>query len=160
MSLAALEAPDLIEPLVGYRQWRLHDDALWSPFVDFRWRRGVNTARCGVAPGHPDPPPGHDCVCGIHAWYRPCPRFGYATPDFIGGVVALWGAIELHPTGVRAQHAAVVALALPLSHTPKRRRVIGVAASLEVETVPARHLTDVAAHHGCPVTPELVPTAG
>jgi hypothetical protein len=159
MSLDAVEAPDLIEPLIGYRYWRLQDDALCSPFVAFRWERGMNTARCAVDPGHLDPPPAHDCACGIHAWYRPCPRLGYATPDLIGGAVALWGAIELHPTGMRAQHAAVVALALPLAHTAKRRRVLGVAASLEVETAPARQLMHVAAQHGCAVTPALVPVA-
>jgi hypothetical protein len=153
----APRAPDLVEPVIGYRQWRQQDRTLWSPFVDFRWARGVNTARCGTGAGHSDPPPGHGCVCGIHAWYRPAPRLGYATPDLIGGAVALWGEIELHPTGMRAQHAAIVALVLPLSRTPKRRRVMALAASLEVDTVPARHLAAAAANHGWAVPPELVP---
>jgi hypothetical protein len=158
MISAAARAPDLVEAVVGYRQWRLQDGALLSPFADFAWRRGVNTARCHVAGHHPDPPPGHGCTCGLHAWYRPCPRLGYATPDLVGGAVALWGAIELHPTGMRAQHALVVALVLPMSRTAKRRRVLGLAGSLEVEAVPARHLAEVAAHHGSAVTPELLPT--
>jgi hypothetical protein len=160
MSLAAVRAPDLIEPLIGYRHWRLHDTSLFSPFIEYRWTRGVNSARCTMAAGHADSAPGHDCVCGLHAWYRPAPRLGYATPDLIGGAVALWGEVELHPTGMRAQHAAIVALVLPLRHTGKRRRVIGIAAALEVDVVPARHLSAAAAQHGVPVTPELAPSAG
>ena len=162
MSIAvasAARAPDLVEPLVGYRQWRLDGTALRSPFVDYQWTRGANTARCTVGTGHPDPAPGHGCVCGIHAWYRPCPRLGYATPDLIGGAVVLWGEVELHPTGMRAQNAAVVALALPLAHTSKRRRVIDVANALEVDAVPARHLNTVALDHGLPVSRGLAPRA-
>ena len=158
-AVVAEPAPDLIEPLIGYRQWCIDETALWSPFMSYRWVRGVNSARCPLDTGHADPPPGHECVCGIHAWYRPCPRLGYATPGLVGGAVVLWGAVELHPTGLRAQHAAVVALVLPLAHTGKRRRLVEIANALEVETVPARQLTKTALEHGLPVAPELVPSA-
>jgi hypothetical protein len=144
-------APDLVEPVIGYRQWRLHDDALWSPFVDYRWCRGTNTARCTVGAGHPEPAPGHGCRCGIYAWYRPCPRSGCATPHLVAGAVAMWGEIELHPTGLRAQHAAIVALVLPLSRGPKRRCVVELARALEVEVVPARRLRAAALDHGLPI---------
>jgi hypothetical protein len=162
MSAAAVHpshAPDLVEPLIGFRQWRIDDVALWSPFADYRWVRGVNTARCALDPGHPDLPPGHQCSCGIHAWYRPCPRLGYATPDLVGGAVALWGEVELHPTGVRSQYAAIVALVLPLSRTHKRRRVVAIADAFEVDTVAARQLTTAALGHGLPVSSGLVPKA-
>jgi hypothetical protein len=150
-------APDLVEPLVGYRHWRIEEAALWSPFAPYRWLRGVNTARCALEAGHPDLPPGHACTCGLHAWYRPCPRLGYASPDLIGGAVALWGDIELHPTGARAQYAAIIALVLPLSRTSKRRRLMDIADALEVETVPARQLTAAALHHGLPLSSGLAP---
>jgi hypothetical protein len=153
------KAPDLVDPLIGYRQWRIEDDALWSPFASHRWQRGVNTAECAPHGGHPEPPPGHHCTCGLHAWYRPCPRLGYATPDLIGGAVALWGEVELHPTGVRAQFAAVVVLVLPLAHTAKRRRLIAIADALEVDIVPSRHLATAAAHHGLPLACGLAPQA-
>jgi hypothetical protein len=152
-------APDLVEPLVGYRQWCLHDDTLRSPFAEYEWARGVNVAGCGRAAGHSGPAPAHDCVCGLHAWYRPCPRLGYATPDLIGGAVAMWGEVELHPTGMRAQYAAIVALVLPLAHTAKRRRLVALADALEVDAVPARHLTTAAQRHGLPIGPELAPSA-
>jgi hypothetical protein len=155
----APSAPDLIEPVVGYRQWRLYDARLWSPFKDYAWRRGVNAARCTLGAGHAEPAPGHECACGLHAWYRPCPRLGYATPDLVAGAVALWGDVELHPTGLRAQYAAIVALVLPLARTAKRRRVIDVADSLEVDAVPARELKTVALHHAAPIPPGLAPKA-
>ena len=157
--MLAEHAPDLVEPLIGYRQWRIDETALWSPFKTYRWGRGVNSARCPLDAPHVDPPPGHECVCGIHAWYRPCPRLGYATPGLVAGAVAMWGAVELHPTGLRAQHAAIVALVLPLAHTAKRRRLVEIADALEVEAVPARRLTDVALEHGLPIGPELAPAA-
>ena len=156
---AVERAPDLVEPLVGYRHWRLHDGTLRSPFVEFEWTRGVNTARCDVGAGHADCAPGHGCVCGLHAWYRPCPRLGYASPDLVGGAVALWGEVELHPTGMRAQYAAIVAVVLPLAHTAKRRRVVEAADRLEVEAVPARQLASVALHHGALLPAGMAPSA-
>jgi hypothetical protein len=157
--LPAARPPHLIEPVIGYRQWRLHDARLCSPFKDYVWRRGVNRARCAMGTGHADPAPGHDCSCGLHAWYRPCPRLGYAAPDLVAGAVALWGEVELHPTGLRAQFAAIIALVLPLPRTAKRRRVMDVAEALEVEAVAARDLRTIALHHAAPIPSGLAPTA-
>jgi hypothetical protein len=151
-ALAAARAPDLVEAIVGYRQWRVQDATLFSPYVDYARARGVNTARCEVADGHPDPAPAHRCVCGLHAWYRPCPRLGSAVPDLVAGAVALWGDVELHITGLRAQYAAVVALVRPLAHTPKRRRVTEIAEALEIDVVPAGALQACALRHGRPLS--------
>ena len=161
MSVGPVEpprAPDLVDPLLGYRQWRLHGGLLCSPFKDYTWGRGINAARCTLGASHSDPAPGHECTCGLHAWYRPCPRLGYATPDLVAGAVALWGDVELHPTGLRAQYATIIALALPLARTAKRRRVVDVAASLEVDAVPARELKTVALNHAAPIPSELAPS--
>lgn len=158
MSRALARAPDLVEPVIGYRQWRAIATTLWSPFVAHRWVPGVNTAHCERA-GHPDPAPGHDCQCGLHAWYRPCPRLGYAAPDLVGGAVALWGEVELHPTGLRAQYAAIIALVLPLSRASKRRRVMAIADALGVDIVPARQLTSAALDHGVPISTGMAPRA-
>jgi hypothetical protein len=157
---SAPRAPDLIDPVIGYRHWRLRDGVLCSPFKDYAWGRGVNAARCANGAGHAEPAPGHDCECGLHAWYRPCPRLGYATPDLVGGAVALWGDVELHPTGMRAQYAAIIALVLPLSRTAKRRRVIDVADALEVDAVSARDLKRVALQHAVAIPPSMAPRPG
>ena len=159
-ALETARAPDLVEPLIGYRQWRLHRTTLRSPFVDYEWVRGVNTARCDLGAPHAERAPGRTCVCGLHAWYRPCPRLGYATPDLVAGVVVMWGEIELHPTGMRAQHAAIVALALPLARTSKRSAVLDVAGALEVEAVPARRLTAAALGHGRALASGMAPAEG
>jgi hypothetical protein len=161
--LAPATAPDLFEPVIGYRQWRLRDGALWSPFADMRWQRGVNTARCArgpahAGPAHVEPAPASGCACGIYAWYRPCPRLASAgSPELAAGAVALWGAIELHATGMRAEHAMIVALALPLTRGRKRRRLVEAARALEVPVVPARRLARAALACGRAVGPPLVP---
>ncbi|MGZ4168191.1 MAG: hypothetical protein ACXVRW_07280 [Solirubrobacteraceae bacterium] len=143
-------APDLITAVIGFRQWRVVGTELWSLRADDHWRRGVHTARC---PAHDHAAPANGCTCGIYAWYGPSPRGASAlTPDLVGGAVALWGQVELHAHGMRAQHAMVVALALPLSWGAKRRRVRAAADTLEVPAVPARRLRAAALQHG-----ELIP---
>lgn len=145
-------APDLITPVIGFRQWRLRGSELWSYRATERWRRGVQTAHCSE--GHAGPAPANGCTCGIYAWYSPVARGASATtPDLVAGAVALWGLIELHAHGMRAQHAMVVALALPFSRGGKRRRIIAAADALEVPAVPARKLKSAALEHG-----DLIPS--
>jgi hypothetical protein len=153
-------APDLIQPVVGYRLWRLGTDGLWSPYVEDRWTQGVHTAVCRAqAPVHADASPGHDCTCGIYAWYDPCPILGWAaTRHLVAGAVALWGEIELHPFGMRARHATVVALVAPPWPRTKRRRLTDVARDLDVDAVPARRLRTEALRHGAPVPEGMAPT--
>jgi hypothetical protein len=62
------------------------------------------------------------------------------TSELVAGAVALSGRIELHAHGMRAQHASVVALALPLSRWSKRRRTIAAAERLGIPAVPAGRL--------------------
>ena len=130
-------APDLIRAVIGFRQWRLHGDELWSLHADDRWGRGLQTARCLGEDAHDGPAPQNGCTCGFYAWYAPTPRTASAaTSELVGGAVALWGQVELHAHGIRAQHAMIVALALPLSWGAKRRRLVAVANALEVPAVP------------------------
>jgi hypothetical protein len=143
-------APDLVRAVVGFRQWRLRGSELWSLRADDRWGRGMRTATC-LAGDHRAPQNG--CTCGFYAWYAPPPRTASAaTSDLLGGAVVLWGQVELHAHGMRAEHAMVVALALPLSWGSKHRRIVAAAAALEVPAVPARRLVRTALEHG-----ELIP---
>jgi hypothetical protein len=152
-------APDLVNAVIGYRLWRLGDDALWSPYVEERWDRGVHGAVCRADRAqHTEPAPAHDCSCGIHAWYEPCPTLSWAaTRHLVAGAVALWGDIELHPFGMRAARGMVVALALPPWHGTKPRRIAEMAAALDIEAVPARRLEAVALEHGGPVPHGMAP---
>jgi hypothetical protein len=141
-------APDLIRAVIGFRQWRLRETELWSLHAEDRWDKGMLTARC-LGDHHDAPAPYKGCTCGYYAWYVPAPRMASAaTSELVAGAVALWGKLELHPHGMRAQHAMVVALALPLSWGRKRRRIVGAAEALEVPAVPARRLKKVALEHG------------
>jgi hypothetical protein len=165
---ASRPAPDLIEPIIGFRQWRLHDGVLWSMYANAAWPEGRAVATC-LADEFKDEQdwgrcvasPSKTCRCGIYAWYRPCPRLGSAaTSELVAGAVALWGQVELHATGMRAELGAVVALALPLSLGGKRCRVEAVAADLGIEAVPARRLRAAALAYGELPPDALKPAAG
>ncbi len=141
-------APDLVTAVIGFRQWRLRGSELWSVRATERWLRGVQTAHCAQG-SHDGAAPAKGCKCGIYALYDPPPRgASAATPDLVAGAVALWGQIELHAHGMRAQHAMVVALARPFSWGEKRRRILAAADALEVPVVPARKLRSAALEHG------------
>jgi hypothetical protein len=151
-------APDLIDPIIGYRQWRLVGRALTSLFNDTRWEAAQLSARCDSRQHHPEVVPDHACSCGIYAYYDPCPRTASAvTRDLVAGVVVMWGRVELHGTGLRAEHAQIVALELPLSLGPKRRSVLEIADRLGVAAVPHRNLRSVAREQGVPLDPSLRP---
>jgi hypothetical protein len=108
-------APDLIEPVVAYREW-LYDpegEGLVSPHVKEPWHPGWMLARCRPYPyyyapknrdHHPAPEPA--CMCGL---------YGYHGSEYISGTVVgavvVTGRIQVHETGVRAERAKVVALA-------------------------------------------------
>lgn len=152
-------APDLIEPVIGFRQWRVGGRELRSIVCDQTWREADLVARC-LAGAHPEQAaPASACSCGIHAWYDPSPRTASAASDYVTGAVLLWGAIELHTIGMRAQHCRIVALALPLSRWGKRRRVVDVAGRLGVPAVRHRDLRAVARRYGSPVATDLRPSA-
>jgi hypothetical protein len=161
VSLAAIArspAPDLVVPVVGFRQWRLHDGLLRSLYSEAQWPSAVITARCPRRDHDPRDVPASHCTCGIYAYYDPCPRTASAaTPDFVAGAVVLWGALELHATGMRAEHARIVALELPLSRGRKRRAVTEIAERLSVAAVKHRKLRAATATHGLPLQRALRP---
>jgi hypothetical protein len=150
-------APDLIVPLVGFRQWRLADGVPSSMYDRGPWPDARFTATCDRGHG-PAEVPAKDCSCGVYAYYDPCPRTASAaTPDLIGGAVVLWGRIEAHIYGMRGKHARIVALELPLSRGRKRRAVLEAAERLDVPLVPHRALKSVALEHGEVLQPSMRP---
>jgi hypothetical protein len=147
-----VRAPDFVEPIIGYRQWRLSGGTLNSLFSDAQWTRPTMRANCPVGDHDPAITPSNGCSCGIYAYYEPCPRTASAaTRDMVGGVIVVWGRIELHATGLRAEHGRVVGLELPLSRGRKRREVLEVAARLNIPAVPHHRLKAVGAEHGLPL---------
>jgi hypothetical protein len=151
-------APDLIHPVIGYRQWRMHEGELRSVYTQDRWKPGPMTALCHAKAAHPPPPPAADCSCGFYARYTPVPRTASAgTPDLVAGAVALWGGLELHAQGMRAEQAVVVALALPVLPGPKRSRVRSVADAYGVPAVSPQRLEATALRQGAPIPPAMRP---
>ena len=151
-------APDLIEPIVGFRHWRLVDGTLRSMFGMTPWSTSEMTARCPSGDHDPAETPYRDCRCGIYAQYEPCPRTASAmTHDLVGGAVVVWGRVEAHATGMRAEHARMVALDLPASRGQKRRAVTEVAERLEVPAVAHRQLRARALVHGTTLPASLRP---
>jgi hypothetical protein len=154
---ADVVAPDLVVPLVGFRQWRLTAEGPTSVYDGEPWPDARITARCDR--GHdPAEVPVKDCSCGVYAYYDPCPRTASAaTPDLVGGAIVVWGWVEAHAYGMRAKHARIVALELPFSRGGKRRALIEAAEMLGVPAVPHRSLKAVALEHGEVLRPALRP---
>jgi hypothetical protein len=150
-------APDLIVPLVGFRQWRLVGGLPTSMYDGAPWPEGSISARCDR--GHStEEVPAKDCSCGVYAYYDPCPRTASAaTADLIGGAVVVWGRIEAHIYGMRGKHARIIALELPLSRGRKRRAVIDAAERIAVPAVPHRSLKAIALEHGEVLAPAFRP---
>jgi hypothetical protein len=161
-------APDLIEAVVGFRKWRVVADHLSSPYIPLRWEEPVVHARCYPAnrsllfgegwldEAHDAPHPA--CRCGVYAWHS-LPRVGpVPDPDRAFGIVVLWGRIEVHEDGMRAEHAAIRALSfsgrLGRDH---RATMADIAARLDVDLVDDSLLAGAARAYGEPVPDSLVP---
>jgi len=161
-------APELTRPIIGYREWLLVADELVSPLARTSWTAGPMRAEClpscrgarglwRTASAHPGPAPDSECVCGIYALFAPQRSRGRERLAVVYGAVVLWGRIELHQRGMRAEFARIVALALPSSHR-QADAVRHAAELLEIEAVRARDLPVAALAYGEPLEPTLIPT--
>jgi len=159
-------APDLVEPVVGFRAWRIVGGRLMSPYIPVRWEARVMHAEClpanrrllfgagWVAEPHASPHP--DCKCGIYAYHRPGVRTWFGEFETVEGVVSCWGRIEVHADGLRAEHARVEALALPRTAPGA---IPAVADVLGAPLVPRDELASAAAAYGAPLPASLRPAA-
>lgn len=147
-------APDFIEPVLGFRAWRLRDEQIVSPYVDLPWTGETLRARClrervhfrPAAAPHEDPAPVFGCGCGIYAYFQPVDRAG-GDPQFIRGAVVLWGRIEVHAEGMRAEFARPAVFAEPADWR-RRKELHRVAERMSVEVVPPAELRPAASRHG------------
>ena len=163
-------APDLLEPVVGFRAWRIIEDRLYSPYIPVRWPERVHHARCYPAnrallfgdgwleEPHGSPHPA--CKCGIYADHRPVTDRYFGEFDWAAGIVTVWGRVEVHADGLRAEHAEVRALAIKPGWSARRADgVRRVAAALGVPAVLEGDLEAVAGGLGAPIPPSLLPRA-
>ena len=164
-----ISAPDLIERVVGFRKWRLQAGELQSPYVRIPWREPVAHADChrssltGVLfeqhwleEAHESPHP--TCKCGIYAYHEPKSRPPMTYLRSVWGIVTLWGRLEVHRDGMRAQPARVEALALSSEWAPPQRNALrAVAEALGVDLVEHEDLRSAAGDYGKPVPEALRP---
>lgn len=167
---AEFQTPDLIEPVVAFRSWRVVDGGLRSVYLPVFWTERDVTATCmgdeapdadasrSAPPGHSAPDRG--CTCGVYAYYGP--DMNFPTVDYRGvvGIVSLWGSIELHEEGMRAQHARVEALALYSRWTTRQIDAVrDIARDLDVDLVDLDEIEEAAGRYGRHISRELVPGA-
>jgi hypothetical protein len=165
-------APDLIEPIVAFRSWRVVDGRLRSVYLPTFWTERKMTASC-LCSESPDPDaartardghgvPDRGCTCGIYAYYLPDMNFPTVDHQGVTGIVTVWGAIEVHDQGMRAEHARVEALALYSRWSTRQIDAVrNVAQELGVDLVDLDDIEDAARRYGQPISPTLVPgTAG
>lgn len=161
-------APDLIEPVVGFRKWRLTGDKLSSPIVPLPWSRPVMEARCYWSPllenqkklegAHAAPHPA--CKCGIYVDYEPRRRSPPVYDACVFGIVTVWGRIELHRGGMRAQHARVEALGFTPEWGLRHRRAVERAgADLGADVLDYASLEHAAEDYGRRLTASLIPAS-
>lgn len=159
-----MSAPDFIEPVIGYRAWRVDRDARLGAWTGrTAWTSGVNRARCLAVPlgglrppRHPAPDP--DCMCGLYALNdRGDARLALGD---VWGAIAAWGSVQVHRTGFRAELACVVALAADEAADAERRwRLEAVARAYGVPLVPAGELEAAALVHGSPLAFDGLPAS-
>jgi hypothetical protein len=136
-----MRVPDLVEPVAGWRCWRVVDGVdgleLASTHHDLRWPPGwPATAACEL--GHDAP--AVDCTCGIHAAREPALAFAYLPPhikqtlrarqpEVLGydvvmavGRVGLWGSVIEADRGWRGAFGYPRELYVPARATHFRRR--------------------------------------
>ena len=154
--VGAARAPDLIEPIVGFRYWRIFADGeLSSPYFPVRWPERTLRAECrrfrsaedllGVAHAAPEP----SCGCGIRAYHAPTAQFSKVDFRGVSGIVTVWGRVEFDRDGMRAEHAQVEALGLYSRWTNRHRQaVLEVADNLGVDVVDLGDLEAAAADYG------------
>ena len=106
------EPPFSIEPVVGWRVWRLVRIrgrlALRSIAHDVVWKPDqVMHATCGRSSvGHRSP--GDGCTCGLYATSTPeaLARAGVFNPAIgVVGAIAMWGRVVEHARGARSELA-------------------------------------------------------
>ena len=158
-------APDLVEPVVAFRAWKVIGERLLSPNIPVRWEGRTMHAACHpvhkrirlgaqdwVLAEHASPHP--DCQCGIYAYHRHGVRNWFGEFDWVEGIVTVWGRIEAHRDGLRAEHARIEALVRDRERAPVIERL---ASRLGTDLVDRPDVAEAASRYGAPLPAALLP---
>lgn len=141
---AAPGMPDYVEPALGFRVWAVQGEALKGVAYPRAWKLGDNVASCGE---RSHAAPAEHCRCGFNALHDLPPAATTYGGGYVAGAIAAWGEIELHRTGLRSEHACVIALCFDAGDSAERRAMIErVARAYGVEAVPRIRLREHASH--------------
>ncbi len=159
-------APDLMAPVHGFRDWRITDAGLCSPRTDMVWESTTVRAHC--RPQNADDfvrgahdAPGRDCNCGIHVQYAFSPEFSKVDYQGVSGVVTVWGHVEAHEHGMRAEFARLQVLGLYARWTRRQKDAVrDLAERLDVDLVDLYELPDAAHAYATPMPTALIPGHG
>jgi hypothetical protein len=154
-----LEAPDLIEPVVAFRKWRVVDGRLRSLYEPVFWLDPMQRADCR-AQNRGNPPheaPHSGCTCGIYAGHKPDYEFPKVDYRGVSGIVTAWGNIEVHEDGLRAEWVQVEALSIyDRWHSRQAEAVRRVAESLGSDVVDLYDLEAAVGQYGVRLDPRMV----
>ena len=147
-----LRVPDGIDPITGYRIFRVESASGPDPVLASMTTRGFSWAPAGVTeascPGGSEHVPGPGCSCGLYALntledllfeFGPCVL---AERDSLVARVQLWGRVVVGSRGVRAERGRVAALLPGISQVEsafavaRRYRVQVSSEGLDVEVPP------------------------
>jgi hypothetical protein len=150
-------APDAVEPILGWRVWKLEGGML-APLTarTSAWKPGVNEARCHLY-STKHRAPGRNCVCGYNALHA-LPDSYRGDPRHVIGAIAAWGEVDVYRTGLRAQFACVLGLLADAPAGSVHRRALEETASRYA--VPALELAELEAHasaHARSAGPSVMP---
>lgn len=147
--------------LIGYRMWPVREgDKLFARVAQAEWKVGANRAECRVEfiPGGesrhaPDNIPAHGCTCGLYAYAEPDWLHGMrCEPSHITGAVLMWGRIEVHANGMRAEYA------MPIVILGNGKTARDVAKRYHCTTAGSvEQLVEIAEQHGQHLPKELRP---
>jgi hypothetical protein len=105
--------------------------------------------------------PGSACTCGIYASHKPDLEFPTIDYRGVSGVVTVWGSIEVHDDGLRAEYAQVEALCLYERWTDRQAEAVRAAAeALGVDLIDLDYLEGAAERYGRWLDPELLGAVG
>jgi hypothetical protein len=159
--------PDLIEPIVGFRNWRIFrtgrtEGELSSPYLPVLWTEPVVRAECRrwrspedlLSKRHTAPDP--DCGCGIRAYREPTSAFSKVDYRGVSGIVTVWGRIEIDRDEMRAELARIEALGVYRRWSRRQQDAVrAVAGNLGADIVDLDDLDAAAAAYGAPPPPSV-----
>lgn len=146
-----------IEPIVGFRTWRLNEDrlALMGKMADIDWEFDRKTcAKCvdifycpSDLPSHDAPHP--ECSCGLYAYASQDlmeERYvGAVHNAYVCGAVIAWGKVCEHEDGWKAQFARPLCLK---EEAGRENLVSKIAENYRIPIVPEDMLTQYALSFG------------